>query len=387
MPPQMPTRPAAAGQSLERPRYFARQMITPDDLTQGLEYLRERLRRHNRALHGYGVVYGALVVPVFDPIDGAVRKVQVTPGLALTPPGDEVEITAIQTFDTTREPTPGATQGADDPWYSDVFIDRRDAPIKYLAVRYAELPTHPVRVGPSACDCGGSVSCENSRIRDCFSIELLDNLPPSHVGGTSVNIRVHQAIDALGHTGGDPIAAIISNVFSGSLPPAPTASVTDPWVVLATLHFNAGVVVAIDQIADRRLVASNAPLWWRPITELSITGVNAVAVADTKDPKIADLTLTVTGKGLLSIRKQNVHFEKDGDKIQIDKVTPDPANPDTKLTITGSFAAGPTPPKPIHLQIVRSDGVWATSPDPAIVIPNVPTPTATPLGSAPAPAN
>src|SRR5437016_14212112 len=47
--------PAAA---LERTRFFPRQLITPDDLTQDQIYFREKSRRHNRMLHGWGVVCG-----------------------------------------------------------------------------------------------------------------------------------------------------------------------------------------------------------------------------------------------------------------------------------------------------------------------------------------
>ena len=36
----------------ERPRFFARQLVTPLDLTLGQEYFRTKLRRHNRLLHG-----------------------------------------------------------------------------------------------------------------------------------------------------------------------------------------------------------------------------------------------------------------------------------------------------------------------------------------------
>ncbi len=46
---------------LERVRYFPRQMITPADLTQAQDYMRAKLRRHNRMLHGWGVVCGCEV--------------------------------------------------------------------------------------------------------------------------------------------------------------------------------------------------------------------------------------------------------------------------------------------------------------------------------------
>src|SRR5215211_7302343 len=41
-------------QPLPQPRYFPRQVVTADDLTADQEYFRERLRRHNRMLHGCG---------------------------------------------------------------------------------------------------------------------------------------------------------------------------------------------------------------------------------------------------------------------------------------------------------------------------------------------
>ena len=59
----------------ELPRYYPRQLITPDDLTLEQNYFRDRLRRHNRLLHGWGVVCGALVCP--EPsgvIAGACRR-------------------------------------------------------------------------------------------------------------------------------------------------------------------------------------------------------------------------------------------------------------------------------------------------------------------------
>ena len=46
----------------ELPRYYPRQLITPADLTLEQDYFRDRLRRHNRLLHGWGVVCGALVL-------------------------------------------------------------------------------------------------------------------------------------------------------------------------------------------------------------------------------------------------------------------------------------------------------------------------------------
>ena len=48
----------------ERPRYYPRQLMTPGELTLEAEYFRDRMRRHNVYLHGWGVVCGALVCVV-----------------------------------------------------------------------------------------------------------------------------------------------------------------------------------------------------------------------------------------------------------------------------------------------------------------------------------
>ena len=46
---------------LERTRFFSRQLVAPEDLTQDQLYFREKSRRHNRMLHGWGIVCGACV--------------------------------------------------------------------------------------------------------------------------------------------------------------------------------------------------------------------------------------------------------------------------------------------------------------------------------------
>lgn len=72
--------------NLERPQYFAGQLLTAEDFSQEQTYLRERLRRHNRLLHGWGVVCGLSVEPAEDWV------VRVEPGYALDRNGDEIVI-------------------------------------------------------------------------------------------------------------------------------------------------------------------------------------------------------------------------------------------------------------------------------------------------------
>src|SRR5260370_39362995 len=90
-----PTTNTCSNTIAELPRYYPRQLITPADLTLEQDYFRDRMRRHNRLLHGWGVVCGATVCPVqIVNADGTVSyapwQVQVQPGYILGPYGDEI---------------------------------------------------------------------------------------------------------------------------------------------------------------------------------------------------------------------------------------------------------------------------------------------------------
>ena len=65
--------------ALQRPRYAAGSSLAAHDLRTEQRYRLQRLRRHHRYLHGWGVICGLLVVPAGDP-----RRpwaVQVCPGV------------------------------------------------------------------------------------------------------------------------------------------------------------------------------------------------------------------------------------------------------------------------------------------------------------------
>jgi hypothetical protein len=69
---------------LKRIRYFTGQLLSAEDLEDEQEYLLARLRRHNRFLHGWGVVAGLTV----DIADG--NAVVIQPGLAIDCAGNEL---------------------------------------------------------------------------------------------------------------------------------------------------------------------------------------------------------------------------------------------------------------------------------------------------------
>jgi hypothetical protein len=78
-------------QSLKRPRFFHGKLITSDDLELEQQYVLEKFKRHNRSLHGFGIVSG-LKVAVSS------GQLVVAPGLALDCEGNELVIEAAQSI-------------------------------------------------------------------------------------------------------------------------------------------------------------------------------------------------------------------------------------------------------------------------------------------------
>jgi hypothetical protein len=75
---------------LRRVNYLTGQLLTAADLQRDQVYFRDRLRRHNRALHGRGVVSGLDVDAVQD--NNGTVTVTVAPGYAISPQGDEIVV-------------------------------------------------------------------------------------------------------------------------------------------------------------------------------------------------------------------------------------------------------------------------------------------------------
>ena len=75
--------------SLRRPHFFSGMLLTAEDLELEQQYHREKLKRHNRSLHGFGIVSG-LKVTVKS------RQIIIEPGLALDCEGNELVIETPQ---------------------------------------------------------------------------------------------------------------------------------------------------------------------------------------------------------------------------------------------------------------------------------------------------
>jgi hypothetical protein len=102
----------------KRVRYFTGQFLSADDFETEQLYFRDKLRCHNRFLHGYGVVTG-LEVSVSQ--QAASSYVVISPGYAISAEGEELILT--QAFE--------------------LEIDLPLSP-QYVTLQYAERETDPV---------------------------------------------------------------------------------------------------------------------------------------------------------------------------------------------------------------------------------------------------
>jgi uncharacterized repeat protein (TIGR01451 family) len=192
------------GTGSERVRFFARQLITADDMMAEQQYFRQKLRRHNRFLHGWGVVCGLKVIAV--PTEELPWRVKIDAGYGLGPYGDEIYVAEPFCFDlaTCQEMAPDPCEPGEPP-----------KPVRpkggklYLAIRYLECETRPVRIHPLGCACDDTL-CEYSRIRDDFEIGCLPEPP---------DIKLPLLCDLLGRKELAPC------------PPCPDSG----WVVLAEI--------------------------------------------------------------------------------------------------------------------------------------------------------
>jgi hypothetical protein len=233
---------------LERTRFFARQLVGPEDFTQDQRYFREKHRRHNRMLHGWGVVCGVAVTPAAD-ANGAPQPyvVCVAPGYVLGPYGDEILVDQATPFDVRRvaDDVRGGCPPPVDPWCAPVHADRDPDKTLYLAIRYDECPTRPVQT-ESGCGCGSE--CEYSRIVDGFTLGVLDELPDVYASEAAGGDDDKGDDRFLHHVRCTP--DLRKN--GRPCPPCPTS----PWVILADLRVGRDGTVSVDQWTHRRFVAA-----------------------------------------------------------------------------------------------------------------------------------
>ncbi len=227
---------------LERTRFYPRQLVGPDDLTQDQRYFRDKARRHNRLLHGWGIVCGACVRR--NPNNPC--AVVVDPGYILGPYGDEIVIAEPASFDICKQGVVeqvGCCSETADPWCADPKGKCPEGRF-FLAIKYAECPSRPVRAGACLCGCDGN-DCEYSRIRDSFALRLLTEPPVPYT------TPMQQP----------PMSTLqpCQDGIARACLPCPK----DPWVILADVAVGKDCrVVDINCFTHRRYVMSYAEFYW-----------------------------------------------------------------------------------------------------------------------------
>jgi hypothetical protein len=217
----------------DRPRYYARQLVTPDDLTLEQDYFRAKLRRHNRYLHGWGVVCGARVALAAQPWMVIVKK-----GYVLGPYGDEICIEKDQCVDVrnlcqSSQPATPLDQGC----CTEAAQPLPPRSPLFVAIRYVENPARLVRVPLGGCGCEAS-SCEYTRYTDGYEICILDHCPDSHRNPPNLEQVIH-----------------------GEAPDCPDCP-NEPWVVLSQFAVDEKGAVTLQECACRRQAISFASFWW-----------------------------------------------------------------------------------------------------------------------------
>ena len=113
---------------LVRPHYFSGRLLAPEDLNQEQTYFREKHKRHNRSLHGFGIVNG---LDVSTDSGGVV----VSAGLAIDCRGNEIVLEENQRL------LPAAMGSSE---------------VAFVAIKYREVFSGPMIGGESATIVEGS---------------------------------------------------------------------------------------------------------------------------------------------------------------------------------------------------------------------------------------
>jgi hypothetical protein len=163
--------PACAGlECLERPRYFAGQLLTEAELNSEQSYVIAKNRLHNRYLHGWGVVCGLEVV-----CHNCAGWVTVRAGYALDPCGNDVIVcrdTEFNVLDAIQKCVDARRRRDDDcaPWRDPNDRCTDDDEHWCVTLQYVEnegRPVMPLQESKSHCGCGGGSSSKCGGGCDC----------------------------------------------------------------------------------------------------------------------------------------------------------------------------------------------------------------------------
>jgi hypothetical protein len=146
--------------TLARPDYQPGNCLLPNDLHAGQNYLQQRLRRHNRMLHGAGVICGMKVTPAND--SSHPWGVYVCPGYAIGPYGDEIILVQRELLDVSEF-----------LWMDFTAAGQQ---IAHVGISYIEELVEPVPAETLVCQCD-EPTYTPSRIKDSHQLSVLWTSP------------------------------------------------------------------------------------------------------------------------------------------------------------------------------------------------------------------
>lgn len=150
-----------------RPRFFAGQLLTQEDLEALVDYVVGKNRLHNRYLFGDGVVCGLQLG--CDPCDPA--GIKVAPGFALDCCGNDILVQCAQQLDVKALLRDLRARQAAGYQCGGPCDDKRGPRSYGLYLTYRETPVDPVAPYASGDPCG-SQQCQPTRIAEGYSFEL-----------------------------------------------------------------------------------------------------------------------------------------------------------------------------------------------------------------------
>ena len=149
-----------------RNNFFTGKLLLERDFTDEQTYLVDKLRHHNRRLHGTGVVCGLRVKQHSTP-GCRDRFVCIEPGTALDCCGHEIIVREEECFDLSQIPAfkELVDSGSDDP------DNGNETHTLQICLRYRECGTEPIPVLYDECGCDDT-RCLPNRILESFEVDV-----------------------------------------------------------------------------------------------------------------------------------------------------------------------------------------------------------------------
>jgi hypothetical protein len=164
----------------QRLRFFHGMLLDDRDFTNEQQYHIEKRKLHNRMLHGWGIVCGLEIVREDD-----LSKFVVTQGMALDCHGNEILVCNDVTVDLKDLPCSSSKEKSKIIVQEDCDQQAQGAQneiTRYIGIRYHEKATVPVPVYITDDECGKQ-DCANSRLKEGFCIDILEECPDHNVSG------------------------------------------------------------------------------------------------------------------------------------------------------------------------------------------------------------